>query len=241
MHRVRNILKQQNIEVSDQQLRTLEQYMTEILRLNEEINLTAITDRDDFIQKHFVDSLLCAGAQQVREAKRVCDIGTGAGFPGIPLAVVYENIDFVLADSLDKRVKIIRQLCESLEIPNVTPVHGRAEELARRKEYREGFDLCVSRAVANMNTLSEYCLPFLKVGGTFIAYKGPGCEAEIKAAAKAIEILGGSEAEIMTPQFEDVPFEHKLVYVKKIRQTPKTYPRKAGTPSRKPLEINGNS
>ncbi|MBQ6495872.1 MAG: 16S rRNA (guanine(527)-N(7))-methyltransferase RsmG [Firmicutes bacterium] len=235
MNRVKEILALQGIEISDAALQTLEQYMKAILSLNEAVNLTAITDRDEFIEKHYLDSLLCAGEEAMAEATQILDIGTGAGFPGVPLAVVFPEKEFVLVDSLKKRITILQRLCEQLGIHNVKAIHGRAEELARDKTMREQFDLCVSRAVANMRTLSEYCLPFLRIGGTFIAYKGPDCDEEVAEAAKAIEILGGTDTLIKELRFEGVPFEHTLVLIKKENATPKAYPRKAGTPSKKPL------
>lgn len=236
MQRVKDLLAKLNIDVSDDALQKLETYMEEILKRNQEINLTAITNREEFIQKHYVDSLLCAGEEALARADRILDIGTGAGFPGIPLAVVFPEKNFVLVDSLNKRIRIIQELCEKLDIRNVEAIHGRAEELARRKDLRESFDLCISRAVANMRTLSEYCLPFVKPGGTFIAYKGPNCEEEVDAASKAVELLGGGSAEIKrVHQIEAAPFEHTLVCINKERVTPKAYPRKAGTPSKKPL------
>ena len=235
MERVRELLAQQNIEIADEALETLKQYMDEILTLNENINLTAITDRDDFIQKHYVDSLLAAGREEVLKAQRIIDLGTGAGFPGIPLAVCFPEKEFVLVDSLNKRIKIIQDLCEKFGITNVIAVHGRAEELARQKDMREQFDLCVSRAVANLSTLAEYCLPFVKPEGKFVAYKGPDCGDEVKDAAKAIVLMGGGQTKIVTPNIEGVPFEHTLVIIDKENKTPKTYPRKAGTPVKKPI------
>jgi len=235
MQNLKNIFEKLNIQYTSKKEEQFIGYMEEILEKNEHINLTAITDKDEFIQKHYIDSLLAAGYDEFRNAKTVIDIGTGGGFPGVPLAIAFPDKKFVLADSLNKRIKIINELCEKLGIMNVEAVHGRAEELARKKNMRDSFDVCISRAVANMSTLTEYCLPFVRVGGYFIAYKGPGCEEEVKAAANAIRLLGGELAKEETPQFEEVPFEHKFIFISKKTNTLSKYPRKAGTPSKEPL------
>ena len=220
-----------NIEEADAKADVLIRYMEKVLHWNEKVNLTAITDREEFVQKHLVDSLLCAETLEFTESSSICDVGTGGGFPGVPLAVCYPEKEFVLMDSLAKRIKIVQQICDELSIKNVRAVHGRAEDLARTEDYREAFDLCVSRAVANMRVLSEYCIPFVRVGGSFIAYKGADCESEIDDSKEAIRRLGGGETEI-----RKLPhLGHSLVIIKKVSPTPKTYPRKAGTPARKPL------
>jgi 16S rRNA (guanine527-N7)-methyltransferase len=205
--------------------------MEGVLEWNEKVNLTAITEKDEFIEKHFIDSLLCAETLAFSASSSICDVGTGGGFPGIPLAICYPEKQFTLMDSLGKRLKIVRHLCDEIGINNVQVVHGRAEELARNKDYREQFDLCVSRAVANMRVLSEYCLPFVKPGGCFIAYKGPDCREEIEEARRAIEILGGDKPDIRHLAHLD----HSLVVIQKKAATPDSYPRKAGTPAKKPL------
>lgn len=225
-----------NIEFTDEQINQYEAYMNRILELNESINLTAITDRDEFVQKHYIDSLLCADYEEFLGATTIIDVGTGGGFPGIPLAIVFPEKEFVLMDSLNKRIKVIQKLCDEIGIGNVKAIHGRAEELARQKDLRESFDICVSRAVANMSTLSEYCIPFVKEGGSFIAYKGPDCDDEIAEASTAIERLGGGEVRIEYPKMENTGFEHTLVFLKKFKKTPKSYPRKAGTPSKNPIK-----
>ena len=171
MNNFREIFRKLDIAFSPDKEDKLSGYMDEILELNQHINLTAITDRDEFIRKHYIDSLLCVSYDEFKNAKNIIDVGTGGGFPGVPLAVAFPEKNFVLIDSLNKRIKIINELCEKLGIMNVRAVHGRAEELARKKDMRDSFDLCVSRAVANMSTLTEYCLPFVKKGGCFIAYK----------------------------------------------------------------------
>lgn len=223
------------VEHSDRKQEQLTGYMEEILRLNESVNLTAITDRREFIQKHYADSLLCAELDEFRSAGTVIDVGTGGGFPGVPLAIAFPEKQFTLIDSLNKRIKIVNEICEKLGIANVTAIHGRAEELARKKELREIFDLCVSRAVANMSTLAEYCLPFVKMGGSFIAYKGPDCDDEIREAQRAIDLLGGRLAGDVRPGGEDMPFDHRLIIIQKEKNTPSKFPRKAGKPSKEPL------
>lgn len=211
-------------------------YMESILERNRHVNLTAITDTEDFIKKHYIDSLLCGMSAEFRSGGRVIDVGTGAGFPGVPLAIAFPEKEFVLMDSLNKRIKIINELCSEAGIMNVTAVHGRAEELARRKDMRESFDVCVSRAVANMSTLSEYCLPFVRTGGTFIAYKGPDSDREIHDAENAVKLLGGEISRTEKMNIDGFPFDHRLVFISKTGPTVSKYPRKPGTPAKEPLK-----
>ena len=231
MNDLKALMRKLNIDGVCEKAEVLERYMNGILEWNGKVNLTAITDREAFVRKHLIDSLLCAETLAFTESSSICDIGSGAGFPGVPLAVCYPDKDFVLVDSLGKRVRIVQQLTEDLGIGNVTAVHGRAEDLARQEDYRDRFDLCVSRAVANMRVLCEYCMPFVRPGGHFIAYKGADCESEIDDAKEAVRLLGGEPPEI-TP----LPhLGHSLVIVRKTSATPAAYPRKAGTPAKKPL------
>ena len=236
MKNVESICSRLHINYDDGKSRKFEGYMESVLEKNKHINLTAITDRDEFIRKHYVDSLLCASSAEFRNANSVIDVGTGGGFPGIPLAIAFPEKEFVLIDSLNKRIRIINELCENYGIDNVTALHGRAEELGRNSNFRESFDICVSRAVANMSTLSEYCLPFVKIGGTLIAYKGPECSEELNNASNAIRMLGGEVMRIENPQFDELPFEHTLIYINKAESTRSKYPRKAGTPSKEPIK-----
>ena len=220
---------------SEDKINKLEGYMEEILEWNNKVNITNITEKDDFIEKHYIDSLVIGDLDIFKNSNSVIDVGTGGGFPGVPLAVSYPEKEFTLLDSLNKRLKIIDQVTENLNINNVTTCHGRAEELAQKKEYREKFDLCVSRAVANLTSLSELCIPFVKLGGYFIAYKGPGVYEELENAEKAIKTLGGEVVEIKNAAYGDDD-EHKLLIIKKIKNTPKKYPRKPGEPVRNPIK-----
>lgn len=208
-------------------------YMNGVLIWNEKINLTAITDRTEFVQKHFIDSVLCAPFDEYQKAEKILDMGTGAGFPGVPLAIISPEKEFILADSLNKRLRVIDALTAEAGISNVTTIHGRAEELAKNKTYRQSFDLCVSRAVANLTVLAEYCLPFVRTGGYLLAYKGPDAEKEAKEAAKAVRILGGRLDRIQSVDLNG--YAHNIIVIEKIKETPAKYPRKAGTPAKEPI------
>lgn len=238
MSELGNVLRKLQIPEADEKEKILVSYMNLVLERNRQVNLTAITEPDEFIHRHYADSLSCAQLAEFQAARTVIDVGTGGGFPGVPLAVAFPEKEFVLLDSLNKRIRIIREFCEELGIGNVTALHGRAEELARQKDLREQFDVCVSRAVADMRVLAEYCLPFVKTGGCLIAYKGPDCEQEIKAAENAIRRLGGSRAEILSPALLSSGAEtldHRLIQIIKEKKTPDEYPRRAGQPAKKPL------
>lgn len=216
-------------------LSRFERYMELIIEWNEKVNLTAITERDEFIKKHFIDSLCCLPHDEFKQSETVIDVGTGAGFPGMPLAIMCPDKKFLLIDSLNKRIKILNEIISELGLENVEAVHGRAEELARNKLYREQFDICVSRAVSRLSVLSEYCLPFVKKGGWLAAYKGPDADREIEDAHSALGKLGGKVMEIKNTEMVQFGISHRIVYIQKTMNTPKVYPRKAGTPEKKPL------
>ena len=186
--------------------------------------------------KHFVDSVTCYNLPEYQDAETVLDLGTGAGFPGVPLAILSPEKEFVLVDSLNKRLKIIDELCESIGITNVKTVHGRAEDLAKNKDHREKYHICVSRAVANLSTLSEYCLPFVRMGGYMMAYKGADASKEAEEAKKAIRILGGNLHKTVDTPIDASAEEHKILLIKKVANTPSKYPRKAGSPAKEPLK-----
>ena len=223
------------MKLTEEQKLKLEKYMEGILSWNEKVNLTNITDPAECRIKHNADSLMCVDFPEFQSAKNIIDVGTGGGFPGIPLAVYAPDKHFTLLDSLNKRLRIIDELAGGLDITNITLVHGRAEDVARNREHREKYDLCVSRAVSNLATLSEYCLPFIKVGGYLLAYKGPGADQEVKDAEKALKTLGGSLVDIRETTMEEYGLDHRILVIEKVRNTPKAYPRKAGTPLKEPL------
>lgn len=223
------------IELFDLQLEQFDTYYEMLVEKNKVMNLTAITELEEVVQKHFLDSISLIKVEKLNQDISIIDLGTGAGFPGIPLKIAFPELEICLADSLNKRVLFLNEVIEELGLKKISAVHGRAEELARQKGYREQFDLCVSRAVANLSTLSEYCLPFVKVGGKFISYKANEVEEETKQAEYALEVLGGACVDIQKFQLPDSEMNRAFVIIEKKKKTPATYPRKAGTPSKKPL------
>lgn len=239
MEKLRQILNFYGIDNIDKKLEIYGQYRENILDWNEKVNLTSITSLDEFEEKHFVDSLACIGSEEFLSAESIIDVGSGGGFPGVPLAIAYPEKEFLLLDSSAKRMRIVSDIAESIGIGNVRTMHGRAEDAGKDESLRESFDLCVSRAVAALPVLLEYCLPFVKVGGTFISYKGPGSDTEFEEGKKALEVLGGKlnrELEMKDTLFSgDGTGSHKLFLFEKVSPTPPSYPRSAGKPSKKPI------
>lgn len=236
------MLKRLGLPCDSHTLEQFETYRRRILEWNESVNLTAVRNEEDFEIKHFVDSLMICESDKMTDVKRIIDVGTGAGFPGIPLAVVYPKKKFTLMDSLGKRMKIISRISGEIGLTNVEIIHARAEELARKKEHRERYDLCVSRAVANLSVLSEYCLPFVRVGGWFAPYKTMAAEEEIEKGRRALEILGGrfvsKTAFEESSQYEQdgEALQHVILWIEKTTNTMAKYPRKAGMPAKEPLK-----
>lgn len=228
-----NDLKAIGIELSDEQLEQFLTYYEMLIEKNKVMNLTAITDFDEVLEKHFEDSLSLIQAVDLEKSQAVIDLGTGAGFPGIPLKIAFPNLQITLADSLNKRILFLDDVIRELGLVGIDTVHGRAEDLAKNSDYREKFDLCVSRAVANLSTLSEYCLPFVKIGGKFISYKAGECDEEVAASKSSVFLLGGKISDIK--KFELGESGRAFVIIDKVSGTPKKYPRKAGTPSKDPL------
>lgn len=211
------------------------QYKDMIKDWNEKINLTAIVEDEQIVKKHFIDCIKIFKCSPLKEAKSIIDIGTGAGFPGVPIKIIKNDINVVLLDSLNKRINFLNEVINKIELKNIYTVHGRAEDFSRKIEYREKSDVAVSRAVANLAVLSELCIPYVKVGGYFVAMKGPSVEEEIIEGKNAVSILGGKIDDIIKIEIEDSDLNHNLVVIKKVKETPKIYPRKAGTAVKKPL------
>ena len=232
-----NIFKKEciknNINIKEEKIKLFYDYMKYLLNWNEKINLTAIKEEKEFIVKHFVDSLSIS--EIVGDNKRIIDVATGVGFPGIPLKLLNENLNVSLVDSVNKKIMVLNDIINKMKLENIEAIHTRAEDLAQNKEYREGFDIAVSRAVSNMNTLVEYLLPFVKIGGYVVCMKGPGYEEELNSSKKAIEILGGKIEDIKELKVSD-ELDRNIIIIKKIKNTNNKYPRGQGKPLREPLK-----
>lgn len=225
-----------NIEFNEDMYNKFIKYMRLVQEWNQKINLTAITEDEDFIKKHFIDCIKAFKSPELKNSKTVIDVGTGAGFPGMPIAILREDIEVTLLDSLNKRINFLDLVVRELGLKNVTTIHSRAEDGARNKNLRESFDIATSRAVANMAVLSEFCLPYVKISGYFVALKGPAIEEELENSKKALSVLGGKLLRVDETIIEDTDLNHNIVVVEKIKECPKTYPRKAGTVTKKPIK-----
>ena len=223
-----------SITLSEKQLEQFRMYYEMLVEKNKVMNLTGITEWDEVLEKHFLDSISLIRAIDLDRDIKVMDMGTGAGFPGIPLKIAFPSLKVTLADSLNKRVLFLQEVIDALGLKEIEAIHGRAEDLARDRNFRQQYDLSVSRAVANLSTLSEYCLPFVKIGGQFISYKSGDCEEEVENSKKAVFVLGGKIKEVI--KFELGESGRSFIVIDKVNGTPKDYPRKAGTPSKKPIE-----
>ena len=235
MSEIKEVFDKMHIELPDGALELLNRYYEMLIDTNKVMNLTTITEYSEVVIKHFADSAAIGCITDMNGNIDVIDVGTGAGFPGIVLKIVYPQLSVVLLDSLNKRVNFLKNVITELGLTDISAIHGRAEDIARNKDYREKFDLCVSRAVANMSSLSEYCLPFVKVGRRFIPYKADGCDEEVKTASKAVNILGGKIRKIESYVIPDTDICRKFVVIDKLRNTSVKYPRKAGLPTKEPL------
>lgn len=223
------------IKISREQAQQYYRYYELLAEWNEFMNLTGITEFEEVVQKHFVDSLSIIKVKNMSDVDCLIDVGTGAGFPGIPLKIAFPHLKVTLLDSLNKRIQFLNEVIKETGLTDIETIHGRAEDFAKQGQKREIFDLCVSRAVANLSTLSEYCLPYVKIGGEFIPYKSGEIEGELTEAKGAVFLLGGKVEECVTFNLPDSDIHRSLVKIRKVHGCPKKYPRKSGLPSKSPL------
>ena len=228
-------LSELGITLNEEQKRQFLQFYELLVEWNKVMNLTGITEYEEVNEKHFVDSLSIVKAIDMDSVETVIDIGTGAGFPGIPLKIAFPNLKVVLLDSLNKRILFLNTVIDTLQLTDIQTIHGRAEDFAKQQAYREQFDLCVSRAVANLATLSEYCLPYVRVDGMFIPYKSGEIIEELQQSQNAIHVLGGKVTDVVKFRLPGTEIGRSFVKIKKVQNTAKKYPRKAGLPSKEPI------
>ncbi|MGM9979412.1 MAG: 16S rRNA (guanine(527)-N(7))-methyltransferase RsmG [Clostridium sp.] len=233
---MKNATEEVGMCLSKEQYDKFMKYMRLIQEWNEKVNLTAITEDEEIVKKHFIDCIKAYKSDELKKAETIIDVGTGAGFPGIPIAIMDENKKVTLLDSLNKRINFLNLVISELGLKNVKTIHSRAEDGARTKELREKFDIATSRAVANMAVLSEFCLPYVKVGGSLVALKGPAIEEELEGSRNAIGVLGGKLKNIIEVKIEETDLNHNIVIVNKIKECPTNYPRKAGIVNKKPIK-----
>lgn len=230
-----NELEKMNIRLTDDQKSQFDLYYELLIEWNRVMNLTGITDYDEVNLKHFTDSLTISRIIDMAQINTLIDVGTGAGFPGIPIKIAFPHIKVYLLDSLNKRIKFLNEVIKKLGLKNIYAFHGRAEDFAKDRQYREKFDVCVSRAVANLSTLREYCIPFVKTGGYFVSYKGGDSDEEVIRSENAITLLGGEIENTDRFFLPDTDMGRTLIKIRKRKSTPNRYPRKAGIPSKEPL------
>ena len=228
-------LNELGISLEDKQKKQFFKFYELLVEWNKVMNLTGITEYEEVNEKHFVDSLSIVKAIDISSIETVIDVGTGAGFPGIPLKIVFPHLKVVLLDSLNKRINFLNTVIDELGLKDIKTIHGRAEDFAKQADYREKFDLCVSRAVANLSTLSEYCIPYVKKDGMFVPYKSGDIEGELENSKKAIHVLGGKTQNVVKFQLPGSEIGRSFIVIKKLQNTAKKYPRKSGLPSKSPI------
>ena len=235
LNKIEERIRSLDLDISAVQVRQFYDYYELLVKWNQFMNLTAITDFEDVVQKHFVDSLSITGEKKLQDVDNLIDVGTGAGFPGIPLKIMFPELKITLLDSLRKRADFLNEVIDRLHLKQMETIHGRAEDYAKPGKKREMYDLCVSRAVANLSTLSEYCLPYVKIGGEFISYKSGEITEEMKEAKSAVFLLGGRIRGCRNFELPGTEIHRTLVCIEKVSGCPKKYPRKAGTAAKNPL------
>lgn len=233
---LRDKAKEIGIDLTDLQVDQFDKFYQMMVEWNKVMNLTGITEYGEVVEKHFIDSLSIVKIIDINEVSAIIDVGTGAGFPGIPLKIAFPHLKITLLDSLNKRIKFLNEVINETGLDNISTIHGRAEDFAKQDEYREQFDLCVSRAVANLATLSEYCLPYVKVGGKFVSYKSGEIDEEVENSKTAVKVLGGKISKIEKFQLQGTDIGRSFVEIKKVKNTGKKFPRKAGLPAKEPIK-----
>jgi 16S rRNA (guanine527-N7)-methyltransferase len=232
---LKNAVEEQGIKFTDDMANKFEDYYNLLIEWNKKINLTAITEKEDVYKKHFVDSIKAISYSEIKGSKTLIDVGTGAGLPGIPIKIILPELEITLLDSLNKRVVFLEECIAKLRLDKISAFHGRAEDFAQDKRFREKFDIVISRAVANLPVLVEICLGFSKIGGYFVALKGPSINDELIVSDKVVKLMGGKVLGVRDVIFENTEFNHKILVIEKIKHTPRELPRKAGTASKNPL------
>lgn len=235
-YKIENNLQKIGMKLDDIKIRQFDEYYRMLVEWNKVMNLTGITEYEDVWEKHYIDSLSIVKIQNMDHFEKLIDVGTGAGFPGIPLKIAFPHLKVTLLDSLNKRIHFLNAVIDRLELKDIYTIHGRAEDYAKQETYREQYDVCVSRAVANLATLSEYCLPYVKIGGMFIPYKSGDIDDEIVDSEKAVKILGGKLLKVEKFELPGTDIGRSLVQIEKVKNTGNKYPRKAGMPSKEPIK-----
>ena len=235
-YKIENNLQKIGMKLDDIKIRQFDEYYRMLVEWNKVMNLTGITEYEDVWEKHYIDSLSIVKIQNMDHFEKLIDVGTGAGFPGIPLKIAFPHLKVTLLDSLNKRIHFLNAVIDRVELKDIYTIHGRAEDYAKQETYREQYDLCVSRAVANLATLSEYCLPYVKIGGMFIPYKSGDIDDEIVDSEKAVKILGGKLLKVEKFELPGTDIGRSLVQIEKVKNTGNKYPRKAGMPSKEPIK-----
>ncbi|MCC0670864.1 16S rRNA (guanine(527)-N(7))-methyltransferase RsmG [Clostridioides sp. ES-S-0005-03] len=231
-----NGIKNFNIDTNDDMLQKFKTYRDILVDWNQKMNLTGIEDEKEVYIKHFLDSISAVKNEYIKNGMSIIDVGTGAGFPGIPLKICLEELELTLLDSLNKRISFLEEVARALELEGIKFIHGRAEDFGKDEKYREKYDIATARAVAGLPILMEFCVPFVKVGGYFICLKGPNANLELEESKKAIDTLGLEFIEKIDVELPEIDLNHNILVFKKIHETPVKYPRKAGKPAKNPIK-----